>query len=102
MYITAHKIENRSLNRKDEGIGACDHNCKGEEFYSLALAEKNATDQIEFVTIDVMKGEHRTQDFLRGLGYMGLGESSTNALIGARPCATSFSISSMNRLALAK
>ncbi|MEM9331682.1 MAG: glutathione S-transferase [Pseudomonadota bacterium] len=31
----------------------------------IALAEKNATDQVEFVNVDVMGGEHRTPEFLR-------------------------------------
>lgn len=30
----------------------------------IALAAKKATDQIEFVEIDVMGGEHRSADFL--------------------------------------
>ncbi len=29
----------------------------------IALAEKNATDQVTFVPVDVMGGEHRTEDF---------------------------------------
>ena len=29
----------------------------------IALAEKNATDQFEFVSVDVMGGEHRTPEF---------------------------------------
>ncbi len=30
----------------------------------IALAEKNATDQVEFVEVDVMNGEHRKPEFL--------------------------------------
>ncbi len=30
----------------------------------IALAEKNATDKVEFVEVDVMGGEHRTPEFL--------------------------------------
>ncbi len=30
----------------------------------IALAEKNATDSVEFVTVDVPKGEHRTPEFI--------------------------------------
>ncbi len=30
----------------------------------IALAEKNATDQVEFIDVDVMGGEHRTPAFL--------------------------------------
>ena len=30
----------------------------------IALAEKNAVDKVEFVTVDVMGGAHRKPDFL--------------------------------------
>jgi glutathione S-transferase len=30
----------------------------------IALAEKNATDKVEFINVDVMKGEHRLPEFL--------------------------------------
>lgn len=30
----------------------------------IALAEKNATDHVEFINVDVMGGEHRTPEFL--------------------------------------
>ena len=30
----------------------------------IALAEKGATDKVQFVHVDVMKGEHRLPDFL--------------------------------------
>ena len=29
----------------------------------IALAEKGATDNVEFVPVDVMNGEHRTPEF---------------------------------------
>ena len=31
----------------------------------IALAEKNASDKVEFITVDVPKGEHRKPEFLR-------------------------------------